>query len=704
MTDTVSGSTPNDGARSSRPVRQLLTVAEVRAAIADVAAGAFGAVKPSRPLGDSQTSPESEASGGAGTSGDVGDPEAHGQHMEPPAHRSTPGQPLATSTNLSGPAAPRDTDDSFTSAGLLEQWATCTEQLDRQRAYETARLAAFALSRVLYREGGEQELEEFLTARTAFDDVAQDASGTALGTNGQYTDPRVSARARELIAPEDAIVIAVKLKKSRLETARRMTAAAIVAFLGLHNLLTSAAQGRIAMERVTRLGFRIDDAFLPLSEVQALDRYLDDLSPDISMDQYEKQARMHIRMLDPLPQDPDAARKKRCVRLERCDDDSAILTMAGPIDAIEALFQRLRAMARAIRRHELGALGLSKDGLPVDAADLSGRLVEDRRIAELMFDLLAAARPQTQVRVGSRRTPETTDITNTPGIAGRCLAGDSTADVDSSKRDLSDSVSTESASAKRHLASVDSTERDLVGASAPDNTSTAPLADGSIVDVLCPTNGSWLRKQAAVTVTVPLTTVMGLDEHPGRINGDVPLSAQRCREAASHSTSWYRVLTDPATSIVTDHIAQTYEPTAAMRRTIRQKWRTCTVPGCSQPAEWCEIEHCCSFSKRDPRTGGQTVMENLHPMCKHHHQLKSMGVIRLKRLGKDDVAWILPMGVTATTSPPPLARRTNTHGPDELLHRAQTLSDLPVDDAYEGPDLFSTVVEPEDDADEAPPF
>src|SRR5699024_2202673 len=104
-----------------------------------------GAVKPSRPLGNSHTSPESEASGGAGTSGDVGDPEAHGQHMEPPTHRSAPGQPLATSTNLSGPAAPRDTDDSFTSAGLLEQWATCTEQLDRQRAYETARLAAFAL-------------------------------------------------------------------------------------------------------------------------------------------------------------------------------------------------------------------------------------------------------------------------------------------------------------------------------------------------------------------------------------------------------------------------------------------------------------------------------------------------------------------------------------------------------------------------------
>lgn len=677
MTDTVSGSTPNEDARPSRPVRQLLTVPEVRAAIAHVASGAFGAVEPARDFWDSESSQVSQASGGSGSSGDFGEPRAS-------AH----------------PVPPRDADDSFTSAGLLEQWATCAEQLDRLRAHETARLAAFALSRVLNRRGGEQELEEFLTARDPFNEPSQNSPGAAQGVDGRCTDPRISARARELIAPEDAIVIAVKLKKSRLETARRVTAAAVVAFLGLHNLLASAVQGRVAMERVTRLSFRIDDAFLPLSEVQALDRHLDALSPDISMDQYEKQARMHIRMLDPLPQDPDAPRKKRCVRLERCDDDSAILTMIGPVDVIEALFQRLRAMARAIRRHELGALGLSRDGVPVDADDLSGRLVEDRRIAELMFDLLAAARPQTQVRVRSRRTTGTTDL----GRAGGTAAGS-----DSSKRGLADCDSAESAPAKRDLTDLDPAvngpvERELVGASAADHTSTGPLPDDAVVDVLCPTDGSWLRKQAAVTITVPLTTVMGLDEHPGRINGDAPLSAPRCREAASHSTSWYRVLTDPATSIVTDHIAQTYEPTAAMRRTIRQKWRTCTVPGCSQPAEWCEIEHCCSFSKRDPRTGGQTVMENLHPMCKHHHQLKTMGVIRLKRLSRDDVAWVLPMGVAATTSPPPLARGTDTHTTGELLHRAQTLSDLPVDDVYEGPDLFSTVVESEDDSDEAPPF
>lgn len=679
--------------RAARPVRHLLTVAAVRTAIEEVASGVFGS------FGDFGVS--GDAKPGDSGRGDVDTPSARRTSESPtaagtfgtaPIGQPHPDQSDPGRSDRFRPGAQSSSACSFTSTGLLEQWATSTADMDRLRARETAQLAAFALSRVLNREGGEQELEEFLTARTALAGSTTNSSepGTALRVNSQYTDPRISSRARVLIAPEDAIVVAVKLKKSRLETARRTTAAAIVAFLGLHNLLTSAAEGRVPMERVTRLAFRLDDAFLPLSEVQALDRHLDDLSPEISMDQYEKQARMHIRMLDPLPQDPEAPRKKRCVRLERCDDDSAVLTMVGPIDVIEALFQRLRAMARAIRRHELGALGLSRDGLPVDADDLTGRLVEDRRIAELMFDLLAAARPQTQVRVGPRGTdkrPVTTASAPTQDSTPTALHSEGSGEFGESH-----GASTGGTSA------ADSTDSN-------DSTRSAPLPDGSAVDVLCPTDGSWLRKQAAVTITVPLTTIMGLDDHPGRINGDVPYSAQRSREAASHSTSWYRVLTDPATSIVTDHIAQTYEPTAAMRRTIRQKWRTCTVPGCSQSAEWCEIEHCCSFSKRDPRTGGQTVMENLHPMCKHHHQLKTMGIIRLKRLSKDDVSWVLPMSVTATTTPPPITRGTETHTPDELFGRAQKLSDVPVRDEFEGPDLFSSVVEPDDDdLSQAPPF
>ena len=199
-----------------------------------------------------------------------------------------------------------------------------------------------------------------------------------------------------------------------------------------------------------------------------------------------------------------------------------------------------------------------------------------------------------------------------------------------------------------------------------------------------------------MTITVPASTVLSVDERPGRVNGDVPVSAEFCRDAAGHATSWFRVLTDPATSIVTDHVAQTYEPTAAMRRTVRAKWRTCTVPGCSYPAGWCEIEHCCRFSKIDPASGGLTVMENLHAMCKHHHELKTQGIIWLQRLSRNEVAWVLPMGQTASTCPPPLAAGLDPPDPGVLVARAELLDRAPVGEDFEGPDLFTTVQAPEE--------
>ena len=618
---------------------QLLTVADVRAAIARVASGEFGVVGPLSWSFGSQPGADASAA----------------EVVETPE--------VAETSEAAGSA-----EVAVTSAGLLGEWSSTVEVVGRLRAVETAQLAAFLLNRVLSREGGEGELEKFLTAPEpkqsdgsaaqvqapagpaagpeSVDDStsAVPSASAAVGTDGaggagsafaagSYDDPRISARARALLAGEDMIVVAATLR-TKLEAARKVSARALVAFIGLHNLLSSVVVGRLSVERVERMHFRIDDSLLPLPQVQALDGFLDGLDAGLSLDQFEKQARMRIRILDPVPVDPEAARKKRCVRIERRDDDTAVLEMVGPIGVIEALFQRLRAMARAVRRQEIGALGLMQDGQDLDSKDLAGRLLDDRRVAELMFDLLAGARPQTQVRVGPKK-----------GESSPSSAGASSEDV----------------------------------------------PEGSFIDVLCPTDGEWLRKQAQVTITVPVSTVLSLDDRPGRVNGDVPVSAKFCRDAAAHATSWYRVLTDPATSIVTDHVAQTYEPTAAMRRTVRAKWRTCTVPGCSYPAGWCEIEHCCRFSKIDPASGGLTVMENLHAMCKHHHELKTRGVIRLQRLSRNEVAWVLPLGVRASTSPPPLAAGLDPPDPEALLAQAELFDRAPVGEECEGPDLFSTV-------------
>src|SRR5699024_3514470 len=136
---------------------------------------------------------------------------------------------------------------------------------------------------------------------------------------------------------------------------------------------------------------------------------------------------------------------------------------------------------------ELSALGLSQTdgGSPAAVEDLERRITDERTIAHLMFDLLAGSRPRTQVRV----------------------------------RDAG------------------------AGASDAATQFGGPATDGSapadeFVEVLCPTDGAWLRKQAAVHVTVPVSTLLGMNDARGRGASDATLSAQKCREIASHATSW----------------------------------------------------------------------------------------------------------------------------------------------------------------------
>lgn len=593
--------------RSDGSTPERWTIASIREAIARVARGEYDVAS---------------ACGGTAASGDSAASECSGM-----VRRS------GASGAHDAPAMTGDgTEGTVPSSVLLEEWAGRARAVDRMRAAEVARLGAFVLSRVLARRGGEAELEEFLATPTG--------SGPSGSTRAEvFEDHRLSTRARALLDPADAIIIAAKLN-TRLDFARRAAARAIVAFIGLHALLESAASGRVRFERVERLHGRIDDALLPMDEVRALDDFLEDLSPQLSLDQFEKLARRHIRTLEPVPVDPEAPRKQRCVRYERFDDGTARLELHGPIVVLEGLHQRLRAMARSIRRNQLAAMGADAFGQVVGSDGSRKVSVDERTVGQLMFDLLTSSRLHTQVRVASPRA----------GADGSDVA----ATRDGEKCDSGESHE-------------------------PGELGEPEAPDDELIDVFCPTDGDWLRKQAAVTITVPVTTVLGLDDDPGVVNGDVPLAAEQCREAASHATSWFRVLTDPATSIVTDHVAHTYEPTAAMRRTVRQKWRTCTVPGCSQPSQWCEMEHCCRFSTLDPATGGLTVMENLHPMCKHHHQLKTDGVIRLERLGPHEASWVLPMGVRATRTAPPVAVGDTAAEPELLLARAGARDTSPED-------------------------
>ena len=65
-----------------------------------------------------------------------------------------------------------------------------------------------------------------------------------------------------------------------------------------------------------------------------------------------------------------------------------------------------------------------------------------------------------------------------------------------------------------------------------------------------------------------------------------------------------------------------YRPGAALARTVRLRDGTCRHPGCTVPADYCDLDHLIPFDHSDPATGGHTEECNLGCFCRRHHRFK----------------------------------------------------------------------------------
>jgi hypothetical protein len=76
--------------------------------------------------------------------------------------------------------------------------------------------------------------------------------------------------------------------------------------------------------------------------------------------------------------------------------------------------------------------------------------------------------------------------------------------------------------------------------------------------------------------------------------------------------------------------ADTYPPSAELRRLVLERDRTCQFPGCAMPSWRGEIDHIVAFDPALP-AWAQTTDLNLSARCKHHHQLKTRGLWSVHR-------------------------------------------------------------------------
>jgi hypothetical protein len=153
--------------------------------------------------------------------------------------------------------------------------------------------------------------------------------------------------------------------------------------------------------------------------------------------------------------------------------------------------------------------------------------------------------------------------------------------------------------------------------------------------------------RGTLDINVDLTTLTGLDDHPGELAGYGPVIADIARQVAKHqrNTEWRWTLIDPDTGMPIDGGIARRRPTTAQRRSVQARNRTCVHPGCRMPATDCDIDHRITWAENHA-----TETDNLAPLCRHHHTLRHNAGWSYKPLPGGDYEFTTPLGHTYTTS------------------------------------------------------
>ena len=100
-----------------------------------------------------------------------------------------------------------------------------------------------------------------------------------------------------------------------------------------------------------------------------------------------------------------------------------------------------------------------------------------------------------------------------------------------------------------------------------------------------------------------------------------------------------------------------YRPSAAQRRFVTTRDRTCRHPGCRNTAGWADLDHVIPYDH-----GGPTDCDNLCCLCRRHHRLKTHAHGWRFVMNPDGTLTVTtPSGVTRVTRPPDHPASTPNH-------------------------------------------
>jgi hypothetical protein len=87
-----------------------------------------------------------------------------------------------------------------------------------------------------------------------------------------------------------------------------------------------------------------------------------------------------------------------------------------------------------------------------------------------------------------------------------------------------------------------------------------------------------------------------------------------------------------------------YTPTGRIREHVIARDRTCVFPWCGRNARRCDLDHVIPYDHLHPDRGGPTATDNLAPLCRRHHRLKTRGRWRYTMTTPGVFVWTSPHG------------------------------------------------------------
>ncbi len=165
---------------------------------------------------------------------------------------------------------------------------------------------------------------------------------------------------------------------------------------------------------------------------------------------------------------------------------------------------------------------------------------------------------------------------------------------------------------------IDAMLNERATATSDDRTLDQRRADLFVEQMRGAAEGQTTSSRAVIGITVPITSLAGLDDLPGEsFDRSFALPAQMVRELTEQpGTLWFRILTDPLGKILDTTEPRPF-PSDALRTSIQARDGTCRFATCSRPARESDLDH------EIPRPEGPTNGDNLRALCRRHHNIKT---------------------------------------------------------------------------------